>query len=161
MNILDHWARKHNVSPAALLELKIAFGTVNTEPQTTTITTSEAAVQNQIRLEATRTGARLWRNNVGAYSEHNPPTPGTRWGLCNESKQMNQIVKSSDLIGIKPVIITDDLVGCTIGQFVAREVKSSDWSFKGNDHENAQLTFLSLVTSLGGDAAFCNKVGSL
>ncbi len=159
MNILDHWARKNNIPHHALVELRMMMGVVNTEPQSTTVTTSEAAVQNQIRLEASNVGARLWRNNVGAYlDERGIPV---RYGLCNESKQMNKLVKSSDLIGIKPVIITGDMVGCTIGQFVAREVKASDWSFKGNDHENAQLTFLNLVTSLGGDAAFCNSVGSL
>lgn len=159
MNILDHWARKHNISHHALVELRLMMGVVNTEPQTTSITTSEAAVQNKVRLEASQVGARLWRNNVGAYlDERKIPI---RYGLCNESKQMNKICKSSDLIGLKPVIITGDMVGCTIGQFVAREVKASDWKFKGNDHENAQLTFLNLVASLGGDAAFCNSVGSL
>ena len=159
MNILDHWARKNNIPQHALVELRMMMGVVSTEPQSPAVTTSEAAVQNQVRLEASKVGARLWRNNVGAYlDERGIPV---RYGLCNESKQMNKLVKSSDLVGIKPVIITNDLVGCTIGQFVAREVKASDWSFKGNDHENAQLTFLNLVTSLGGDAAFCNSVGSL
>lgn len=160
MNILDHWARKNNISPVALLELRMMMGVVNTEPQSTSVTTSEAAVQNKVRLEASQVGARLWRNNVGAYlGERGIPV---RYGLCNESKQMNKICKSSDLIGIKPVLITPDMVGCIIGQFLAREVKKSDWVYNPNDpHENGQLTFLNLVVSLGGDAAFCNSVGSL
>ena len=160
--ILDYWAKKHNISSNALLELKIALGTIQTEsPQSNQFSSSEAAVQNRVRLEASRNGARLWRNNVGAYNPNHPPSPGTRWGLCNDSKQMNSIVKSSDLIGIKPVLITPEHVGCTIGQFTAREVKASNWVFKNNEHERAQLAFLNIVISMGGDAAFCNDTGSL
>jgi len=159
--ILDIWAKKHNISPHALIELKQLFGVVNTDPSCDELTLSEGAVQNQVRLEGSEKGIRLMRNNVGAYNAQHPPSPGTRWGLCNDSKQMNKVIKSSDLIGIKPVEITLEMVGMILGQFVAREVKKSDWTFKGDDHENAQLNFLLLVLSLGGDAAFCNSRGSL
>jgi len=159
--ILDIWAKKHNISPHALLELKQLFGVVDTGPSSDGLASSEAANQNQVRLEGSEKGIRLMRNNVGAYSANYPPSPGTRWGLCNDSKQMNKVIKSSDLIGIKPVEIIPCMVGSIIGQFVAREVKKSDWTFKGDDHENAQLAFLQLVLSLGGDAAFCNGRGSL
>lgn len=159
--ILDIWAKKHNVSQHALNELKHALQITNTDTQSNEIPLSEGAVQNQIRLEASEKNIRLWRNNVGAFNANHPPSPGTRWGLCNDSKQMNALVKSSDLIGIRPVLITPAHVGSTIGQFVAREVKKSAWTFKNDAHEEAQLNFLQIVLSLGGDACFANSRGSL
>ena len=161
MTQLNNWAARHGVSPQALDELKAILTQPNTEPKQTIIGASETAVQNSIRLEATNFGCRLWRNNVGAYSEKKPPSPGTRWGLCNDTSEMNGHIKSSDLIGIRPVIITSLMVGSTIGQFVAREVKKGGWSYKATDREVAQLRFLELVLALGGDACFANGEGTL
>jgi hypothetical protein len=71
---------------------------------------------------------------------------------------MNAAVKSSDLIGIRPVHLPD---GRIIGQFVAREVKAGSWCYTGTPQEKAQLTFLELVASMGGDASFCNDTGTI
>ncbi len=157
---LTQWAIKHGVPFAALDELRREFGTISTEPSPIP-GESEAAVQNRVRLEASHKGGRLWRNNVGAYSVHEPPTPGTRWGLCNDSPQMNKVIKSADLIGLKPVVIGPQHIGCTLGVFVTREIKPSGWQYTGTPHEQAQLRFLELVAALGGDAAFVNQEGSL
>jgi hypothetical protein len=124
---------------------------------------SEAEVQKNVRLEAIKKGARLWRNNVGAL--HTKRGDFVRYGLANESGKMNNQIKSADLIGIKPVIITMEMVGKTIGQFISREIKKSDWQFgkeksKHND-EMAQLAWIKLINSLGGDASFATEEGTI
>ena len=120
---------------------------------------SEAYIQSLVRLEASRKGARLWRNNVGAAVMQDGSF--VRYGLANDSKAVNNAIKSADLIGIKPVLITLDLVGCTIGQFVSREIKASDWKYRGTDRERAQLAWALFILSLGGDAAFTNREGTI
>jgi hypothetical protein len=156
--LLDEWARRHGVTREAVQELREAFG-ISTEIAVQSPPLSEAAVQAGIRLEASQAGCRLWRNNVGAtYSEDGA---FIRYGLCNESKAMNSKVKSSDLVGIRPVLITQEHVGRTIGQFMAREVKRDGWKYTGTKRELAQKTFLELVVSLGGDATFATGKGTI
>lgn len=153
---LHQWALKHNVTLDALKELTdIVLPPL--EPPPSNVTT-EAGVQNLVRLEASQIGATLWRNNVGALQdERGVPL---RYGLANDSAQMNKVFKSSDLIGIKPVKITINMVGLTIGQFVAREVKAPSWSYRANNHEKAQRAFIDFVNGKGGDACFVNGLGS-
>jgi hypothetical protein len=114
--------------------------------------TDESNAQRAVRLAASRAGCRLWRNNVGAGKLENGSF--VRWGLANESVQMNRVLKSADLIGIRPVVITAAHVGMTLGQFLSREVKHPQWSYRGDDHERAQRAWIDLVVDLGGDAAF-------
>lgn len=125
----------------------------------TSATDSEAAVKNRIRLEASEKGARLWINNIGAF--HTINGDFVRYGLANESKQQNAHIKSSDLIGIKPVLITQELVGSKIGQFLCREVKRAGWHYGHTAREKAQLNWINLINSLGGDAAFATSDGSI
>ena len=113
---------------------------------------SETAALTECRLAASVAGCRLWRNSVGAgYLQDGS---FVRWGLANESKQMNAAIKSSDLIGIRPLVIRQEHVGRLIGQFLSREVKRPGWRYVGNPHETAQKRWLDLVTVLGGDACF-------
>lgn len=156
---LEQWAIKWGVSYEAIQDLREQFGAINTDPVTPVRGNSEAAVQNEIRLEASKAGLRLWRNNVGAIKdERGVPV---RYGLCNDNAQLNASLKSSDLIGIRPVLIQPHHVGTVIGQFVAREVKAPTWRYTATTREMAQLRFLELVTSLGGDACFANSVGTI
>lgn len=152
------WAIKWGVSVEAIEELRQLLGAVNTNPPHK-VGESEGAIQNRIRLEASQKGLRLFRNNVGACMDENGNF--IRYGLANDSKKMNDLIKSSDLIGIRPVVIQQHHVGQIIGQFVAREVKAGNWSYTGTAREEAQLSFLELVASLGGDAAFANSEGTL
>jgi len=154
--ILTEWAKRWNLPPQALEELATIH---NLTPNTLLTGMSEEAVQVRIRLEASQKGLRLFRNNVGVLQDARGVP--LRYGLANESKQQNTILKSSDLIGIRPIVVTQDMVGKTIGQFVAREVKQGSWVYKGNQHEQAQLNFLGLINALGGDAQFANGEGTL
>lgn len=118
---------------------------------------SEAGIQTERRLRASKRGERLWRNNVGAYQT--PEGAWVRYGLANDSKVVNAQIKSSDLIGIRPVKITSDMVGTTIGQFIAEECKAPGWKLtKGDKRAQAQLRFITLINSMGGDAKFVNEV---
>lgn len=158
---LSAWASKWGVPPEAVVELRRQLGTLDDVSNRIQITggESEAAVQTRIRLEASRIGARLWRNNVGAM--RTAEGSFVRYGLANESKPMNDRIKSSDLIGIRPITIAPLHVGMVIGQFVAREVKAGGWTYTGTPREQAQKTYIDLVVSLGGDAAFANREGTL
>lgn len=117
----------------------------------------EAAAASHIRLDAANINVHLWRNNVGVLiDETGRPV---RYGLCNESKAENAVVKSADFIGITPVIITADMVGQTIGVFTAIETKKSDWKFYASDKRAvAQKAFHDIVLRLGGFAGFARNV---
>ena len=154
----NQWAIKWGIPFAAVEDLRRELGIINTDPNPHD-GESEAAIQTRIRLEASRKGLRLWRNNVGAT--HTDEGGFIRYGLANDSKQMNKNVKSSDLIGLRPVLIQQQHVGQIIGQFVAREVKRGSWSYSASEEEIAQLNYLQLVISLGGDAEFANSEGTL
>lgn len=163
MTALDAWAARHTVTPAALAELRLLLVHGESfEPSVTDATVgSEAWVQSAVRLEAARLGVRLWRNNSGVAQDPDNGRP-VRYGLSNESAQQNARVKSSDLIGVRPVVVTVAHVGQTIGQFVARECKASGWSgVPRTDREIAQARFLNIVASSGGDAAFASSEGTL
>lgn len=155
---INEWAIKHGVSFDAVEDLRRLYGMSYTPPNQSG-DKSESAVQVDVRLEASEKGLRLWRNNVGVLLDARGVP--VRYGLANESKQMNSKIKSSDLIGVRPVRIEPRHVGSVIGQFVAREIKPEYWNYSGNAHEIAQLKFLELVLSMGGDAAFANKRGTL
>ena len=112
---------------------------------------TEDDVKKVILLKASKLGWRLWRNNVGVLKdERGVPI---RFGLANTSKAVNGELKSGDLIGIRPVLITPDMVGKVIGQFVSRDCKESHWKYNPRDTRDvAQGRWAALVNSLGGDA---------
>lgn len=151
-DILHAWAAEHRIHPHAIAALLQRLGVGYTMDTEMRAGMSEAAVQQRVRLAASQAGILAWRNNVGAMQDESGRV--VRFGLCNDTKQLNESIKSADLIGIKPVLITQAMVGTWVGQFWSREVKESDWSWKGDDHELAQLKWLELIMSKGGDAAF-------
>ena len=103
---------------------------------------SETNLLQAIRLACSRRNVRLWRNNTGKLEDKTG-----RWvsfGLCEGS---------SDLIGFKSVVITADMVGQRIAQFVAIECKA-----KRGRLSVAQATFLSAVSVAGGIAIEARSV---
>lgn len=159
MNLYE-WATRWGVPFAALTELRVELlgleGQAGNEEH---VGKSEAFVDSQVVQEATAKGVRLWRNNVGALKDDTGRV--VRYGLANTSKAQNEIIKSGDRVGIRPVLITPAHVGSTIGQFVSREMKKPGWVYSGEGREEAQLNWALLVNSMGGDACFATGPGSL
>jgi hypothetical protein len=149
---LEEWAVKYNISVSALTALRLVFIRSTEAVATSPISISEAAVQNNIRFEASKLGGRLWRNNLGAGKLENGSF--IRWGLCNDSAALNNEVKSADLIGLRPITITPAHVGTTIGQFWSVECKRPGWRYHGDPRERAQLRWAKTIAALGGLAIF-------
>ena len=105
---------------------------------------SEAEISARVRLAASQAGVGLWRVSAGACREGGRYVP---YGLLTGADS-----KASDLIGIRRVVITPDMVGRAVGIFVAREVKRPGAPRDDRYHE--QQKFLDTVNSMGGDARF-------
>ena len=103
---------------------------------------SEHEIQQRIRLACGHGPVRLWRNNSGALVDQQGRL--VRFGLCKGS---------SDLIGLRTLEITPDLVGQRLAQFVALEIKTARGVVSPE-----QRAFLALVEQLGGLAAICRSV---
>ena len=154
------WAIRHQVSQQALQELRSVWGDLPVHlPVIGHDSRTEAYTQSLVRLEAAKKGVTLWRNNVGSLLDSRGVP--VRYGLANDTKRLNETVKSGDLLGWRPVLITPAHVGSTIGQFVSRECKRPNWKYSGDAHEQAQLKWAQAVISGGGDAAFCSGEGTL
>lgn len=119
---------------------------------------SESIVQQDIQIAGPYHNCQLMRNNSGELRDRfGRPV---RYGLGNISKEHNERIKSSDLIGITTIVITPDMVGKKIGVFTAVEVKKPFWKFGSDPREIAQNNFIQWVISLGGFAGFANSVDS-
>ena len=154
------WAMKWGLPKLAIDDLRVQMGIDPSQNAADRMPlTSEAGVANHIRLRVAQQGGLLWRNNVGAMESADGRI--VRYGLANESKAVNQKVKSSDFVGVIPIPITPDMVGFTIGQFIAIETKKPGWKFTGNPRELAQRKFLELVVSKGGRGYFTNGIDEL
>lgn len=97
---------------------------------------SESQVVQAVRAQLSNGDVRLFRNNSGALQDRN----GTwvRYGLA---------VGSSDLIGLKSIVITEDMVGKRVAIFVALEGKAQ--YAKTTDEQEA---FIAMVRDKGGIA---------
>jgi hypothetical protein len=95
---------------------------------------TEADIQQAVRLRCAALGWHMWRNNVGVLVD----TSGRplRYGLANDSKAVNSVLKSGDLIGWD-----------NTGRFVSIECKAPN----GRAHP-AQIAWRDLVLAGGGRA---------
>ena len=80
-----------------------------------------------------------------------------RYGLANDSKKVNKVLKSADLIGITPVLITQGMINTIMGVFTSIEVKRAGWTYTGTEKEQAQLAWMHLITLFGGRAGFATS----
>lgn len=126
---------------------------------------SESRVQSIVRLEAGRIpGLTLWRNNVGVLTDKTGRP--VRYGLANDTKELNEKIKSHDLIGWRTITITPEMVGKLFAQFVSRECKEEDWTPAPPtnkdkfEHEQAQRMWSAKLILAGGDAKFVTGEGS-
>jgi hypothetical protein len=103
---------------------------------------SEQEIQQQIRLQLSRGPVRLWRNNTGALLDQRGQM--VTYGLCKGS---------SDLIGLRQVVIGPEHLGQTLAVFSAIEVKGP----RGRATPE-QLAFIAAVQRLGGLAGVARSV---
>ena len=103
---------------------------------------TEQQIQQEIRFALSQGDCRLWRNNTGKLQ-----AADGRWvdfGLCKGS---------SDLIGLRRVVIEPHHVGQTLAVFSAVEVKTP----KGRPSAD-QVQFISTIKNLGGLAGIARSV---
>lgn len=150
--MLNKWAQDHNITPAAMRALRLLLQAGYTNGDNVE-GMSETAVDQRVCLEASRRGARLFRNNKGACI--NEYGNFMRFGLCNTTKKQGAELRSSDRVGIVPYVVRPYDVGRVLGIFWAVEMKKQGWKFNPHDeHEEGQQKFLNLILSLGGFAQF-------
>lgn len=101
----------------------------------------ETPIQNLIRLFLSKIGVINWRNNTGALKDKDGRL--VRYGLHPGS---------SDIIAIKSVIITPEMVGTRVGIFTAIEVK-----VPGKGAKPHQRRFLAAVKNAGGLAGVAHN----
>ena len=121
--------------------------------------TSEAQTQQEIRLAASAAGCTLFRNNVGqAWSGSRIERLSGNRLIIHDARpvQFGLCVGSSDLVGWKPVTVTQDMVGATIAAFVAIEVKAP----RGRATD-AQMNFIAAVIAAGGRAGIARSTDDL
>ena len=119
---------------------------------------SEKRIEQEIMLEASRLGVTLFKNNVGtAYRGFMKMYDGKRVVASPTLIRygLGGLKGSSDLIGITPVTITQEMVGDKIGVFTAVEVKKDkQGSYKATEE---QKLFIEFVRKKDGIAGVCDS----
>lgn len=120
--------------------------------------TPEAKSSLSVRERASDWGLRLFRNNSGALM--NEVGIPVRFGLGNESKKVNQELKSGDLIGWTPLIITQEMVGKQVAVFTNIEAKAKGFKerekYNKNTREYGQDKWNKMTNKAGGLAGFAS-----
>jgi len=115
---------------------------------------TETQLTSWCRLEAPNHGTMLFRNNSGVLVNSMSGRP-IRFGLGNDSKKINSVFKSSDLIGITTCRCD---CGKRHGIFTAIEVKAEGWYYNTNNPTHlAQNNFINKIKESGGIAGFVSS----
>ena len=144
MSNLQIWAHRWGISDQALHELQL-MSLPDIDVTDTESEQLETQISADVRIQASRFGVILLRNNSGVGV--NPAGRPVRFGLGNDSKRLNQVRKSADLIGLAPN-----------GRFIAIETKRPGWRYRATAEEIAQRNFLDLVIRMNGVAGFVQSV---
>ena len=109
---------------------------------------------------ATHYNGLLYRNNSGALPDKEKNL--VRFGLGNDSKQLNEIWKSPDSVGGIPITITPDMVGRTFLVLCGFEDKKPGWTLRPSDARgHAQNNCLQDWRQAGGIAGFITDVSHI
>lgn len=116
------------------------------------MSSKEGRLMAEIMIDASKKGWRLFRNSVGLAWQGKPNGEiVTRTGISiilagARRVRFGLAVGSGDLIGWRPVVITDDMVGTTIAQFASVEVKTSGYARATKEQKN----WMDQVNNAGG-----------
>jgi len=130
---------------------------------------SEHVIQQRILLACGNGPTRLFRNNVGTgwAGQASKITPGNLRSVAAALRPGDVVIRqgrplhaglclgSSDLIGWRSRTITPEMIGQTIAQFVAIEVKSETGRTTAQQDQ-----WLSCVVAAGGSAGVARSVGA-
>lgn len=158
IGVFETWADAHGITAAARLDWYARQGMLGARSEDSE-GRSESNVSSRSRLEAGRRGYSLWRNNSGVLN--NEAGIPVRFGLANDSKRVNQVIKSGDYISCVPTLILPHMVYKTFGLFASLEMKHEDWKYTGTEREVAQFNWNNLVISRGGFARFITSPDQL
>ena len=103
---------------------------------------TETNLMKLIQLTLAEHGVTAFRNNIGRCVS--PSGRVINYGVCNPG--------GSDLIGITPIKITSDMVGCTVGVFTGIEVKTPT-----GRPTKPQINFINQIDALGGIAGIARS----
>ena len=114
----------------------------------------ETKIQRRIMILLSKEGHSVWRNETGRFWTGKPiHKDGQTVTLANAMMiPVGLCVGSSDLITITPTVITQEMVGSTVGVFGAIEVKTK----KGRASKE-QLNYIDHVQKMGGLAGIARS----
>lgn len=109
--------------------------------------------KSRLKMQNEYNGSLLYRNNSGALKDK----MGTlvRFGLGNDSKQLNEVWKSPDSVGGTRILITPEMVGRTFLVLTGFEDKAPGWKLRPSDKRGiAQHACIMDWRNAGGIAGF-------
>ena len=122
---------------------------------------NEFKLYGPIMIEASKLGARLFRNHVGGgYQLIGRPPKGWRPPAWLGWVHFGLPTGSADLVGWTPVTITPDMVGKTVAVFSSVEVKDETWTRTPAYERSEQAAWTRTVDAAGGRAGLAQSVAS-
>lgn len=120
--------------------------------------TSEADILHRVMLAASAAGLTTWRNNTGLAWTGDAERLADGSILIRNPRPLHAgLCKgSADLIGLRPILVTPDMIGAVVAQFIALEVKTARGRLS-----REQARFLAFVRERGGLALVARSAADL